>query len=197
MRYLRLRWHSSIFIGLTILTLSFLLTISLLLRSTHEFEPRESHPHPRQPTINIVPFWSALNQPNIYDLYARQSSDKKKLLSISSSARIDELYRLAQRSRNVERTYPSTSNLTLNFQNFLREKTQINTNDTNTVDSDRGDKSQSDLSTTSKSINEHDKRQLRYFLQYKLNQWKINHRNDKAVSLAEIMRDTLLQDEPG
>ena len=200
MRYIRLRWHSSIFIGLTSLTFIFLITIYLLIHSAGEFEVQPAHPvHPRKPSVTI-PFWSALNQQNIYDLYAPHLRKNKP--SAISSRRIDELYQLVRQTRQ-QRSYYSFVNISWNFPNFLREKTQINANDTNilvdTADSARdggNGRSSSDLSTPSRSMTENDKRQLRYFLHYKLNEWKINHQNDKTITLAEIMRDTLLQDQP-
>lgn len=195
MRYIRLRWRSSIFIGLTSLTFVFLITLYLLIHSADEFEAQSVHPaHPRKPSVNI-PFWSALNQQNIYDLYAPHSRKNKP--SLISSRRIDELYQLVRQTHRQH----SFVNISWNFQNFLREKTQINANDTNilvdTVDSARdGNGRSSDLSTPSRSLTENDKRQLRYFLHYKLNEWKLNHQNDKNITLAEIMHDALLQDQP-
>lgn len=196
MRYIRLRWRSSIFIGLTSLTLVFLITIYLLIHTAGEFEGQQIHPaHPRKPSVTI-PFWSALNQQNIYDLYAPTLHKKNpSSIHLITSKQIHELHQLVHQTR----TQRSFVNITWNFVNFLREKTQININDTNilldTQDSANG-RSSSDLSTPIRTLTDNDKQQLRYFLHYKLNQWKINHRHDKNITLAEIMHDALSQDQP-
>lgn len=76
----------------------------------------------------------------------------------------------------------------------------MNFNETQTV----GDPMESGLNkdsiTTSitlrKDMTDEDRIQLRYYLRTKLNQWRDTHANQSLVNLADLMSESLLQDEP-
>ncbi|CAF3893859.1 unnamed protein product [Rotaria magnacalcarata] len=208
MRYSRLRLRSSILFSLTALILFFLLTLHTLLWSTAELEPPEQALIRHKPPSGI-PFWSALHQPNVYDL---QATDSNKLTNRSSPItrqRINELFELVRNARNNQL---DSSNLKKDsdhdrkwsFEKFVGQKPQTGSNDTNahtdTADSAgvQGTKSniQSKFTTIEKLTNEHDKIQLRYFILDALLKWKKQHMNDKNISLGDVMQDSLAQDEP-
>ncbi len=200
MRYSRIRLRSSIVLGLTTLTLIFLVTLHTLIRSTVELEQQKPYPHRPKPP-DALPFWSALDQANIYELNPVKSDKKQSRSPSITSARIDELFQLVRQARNeqindFDKIKSSSINLTWNFEKFLQQKPRINKNDT--VDSkETNGKLQYNLTRTEKVFNEHDKIQLRDFLHHKLILWKENHQNDKIISLADIMYETLAQDQPG
>jgi len=183
--------------------------IHTLLWSINNFELQEqiSQFAPRPPAA--IPFLSALDQQNIYDLKATQSIILNKHLSYITYDRIDELYQLVRAARNDQidsfnTTKSSSNNSKWNFEKFVAQKSPTSNNDTNTqietFDSTAAKgtniKLQFNLTTTENTINENDKIQLRYFIHHTLTKWKLGHQNDKTISLADIMHDGLAEDEP-
>jgi hypothetical protein len=208
MRYLRLRLRFSIVLGLTILTFFFLLTLHSLIWSTIELERPNQYPDRPKPP-DTLPFWSALDHPNIYELKSTSSKKKQSRSPSITTARIDELFQLVRQAHDeqinsFDKIKSYSINSTWNSKKFLQQKLHMNANDTNThidtADSagikETNIKYQYNLTTTIKTLNEHDKIQLRDFIHHKLVQWKENHRNDKIISLADVMHDALAQDEP-
>jgi hypothetical protein len=53
-----------------------------------------------------------------------------------------------------------------------------------------------ELTTTEKSLDEYDKKQLRNYIHQVLAKWKQDHQNDKLITIADLMHDELAQDEP-
>jgi hypothetical protein len=209
MRYLRLRLRSSIFFSLTTLTFVFVITLHTLIWSTAELEIQEQTTEAPKPLPPVaIPFWSALNQPNIYDLKATPSKKLKNHLSYITSDRINELFQLIRNARNEQiissdKQKTRSIDSTWSFEKFVGQKTQSTQNDTNTqidtADSAAIKQSNAKLfnsTTTKKTMNDVDKIQLRYFIHRTLTKWKQEHQNDKIVTLADIMHDGLVQDEP-
>jgi hypothetical protein len=215
MRYSRLRLRSSIFFSLTTLAFFFLITLHTLIWSTAELEIQEQNseapkpPAPPPPPPAALTFWSALDQPNIYDVKATSS---KKLINHSpyiTSNRIDELFELVRNARHdqidlSDKKKSHSIDSTWSFAKFVGQKTPSPHNDTNThvdtADSAAIKQSnpilQFNLTTTKTTMNEVDKMQLRYFVHRVLTKWKQEHQNDKTVTLADTMHDALIQDEP-
>ncbi|CAF3573225.1 unnamed protein product [Rotaria sp. Silwood1] len=208
MRYLRLRLRSTILFSLTTLSLFCLLTFHTLLWSTAELDKQDRIAKaPKSP--DGISFFSALNQENIYDLKATKSIKLTNHYSHITRQRIDELFQLVRHARNdqidsfnIKKYYPLDS--TWNFKRFVEQRSQNVNNDTNTH-ADTADsvgmkmnnsKLQVNFTTAEKTMNEYDKKQLRYFIHYELHKWKQEHFDDKSVSLADIMHDALAQDEP-
>lgn len=209
MRHLRLRLRSSVVFSLTTLSFVFLITLHTLVWTTTELELSQQIPEPPKPPV-AIPFWSALDQANIYDVKATSQNKLNRHSSYITSDRIDELYQLVRQSRNEQiqvsnkiKSFPINS--PWNFEKFLGQKLQTNINDTNThidtADSaakkQSNNKHQFDMTTTEKTMNEHDKKQLRDFIHHTSTKWKKKHQSDKTISLADIMHDALAQDEPG
>jgi hypothetical protein len=210
MRYSRSRLRSSIVFSLTTLTFFCIITLHTLIWSTAQLELQEqiSEPPPKQPVA--IPFLSALDQADIYDLKATRSNKLHNHRPYITSNRIDELFQLIRNARNDQINSPDTTksypiNSTWNFEKFFEQKLRTNNNDTNThidtADSEARKqtniKRQLNFTTTEKTMNEYDKIQLRHFIHQALSNWKNNHKNDKSISLADIMHDGLAQDEPG
>jgi len=208
MRYSRLRLRSSIVFSLTTLTVFFIITLHTLIWSTAELELQEQISESPKPPV-VIPFLAALDQANIYDLKATRINKLHNHAPYITSDRINELFQLVRNARNdqinLSDTIKSYSiNSTWIFEKFFGQKLQTNNNDTNThIDTaDSEIKKQSNIklqlnfTTTEKSMNEHDKIQLRYFIHHALTKWKELHQNDKVITLADIMHDGLSQDEP-
>ena len=179
MRYLRLRLRSSILVGLTISTFFSLTTLCIFLRSANELERSNRFVEGKLGLAEV----------------SRHQSLRKK------SNRIDELYRLVRENRIHQ---AKLSHLRWNLKKFHRGTVQVNRNDTNTPieTDDSGDLNKQhiklpiNLTTTSKNFNQHDKMQLRQFILHVLTKWKIEHQNDTSISLADIMHESLAQDNP-
>lgn len=210
MRYSRLRFRSSIFFGLTTLSIFFLLTLHILSWSTTELEqPETPQKYPQPP--DGIPFWSALDQQNVFNLQAKQSQQQQlsNYSSAITSQRIDELFELIRKAHNdrVDSSdflarFPQDPKW--NFQKFVVQKLHLNYNDTNlrgdTADSAGGKGAHNRLGTDTgladKNMNDNDKMQLRYFIRQVLSQWKKQHMSDRTITLADIMNEALVQDEP-
>jgi len=208
MRYSRFRLRFSIVFSLITLTFFFLIIFHTLIWSTAELEPEEQISEAPKPSV-VIPFWSALNQQNIYDLKATQSNKLHNHSPYITSVRIDELFQLVRNARSnqinsFDKTKSHPVNSTWSFEKFFGQKLQTSNNDTNThidtADSTAIKKTnmnyQFNFTKPDKPMNEHDKIQLRYFIHHALTKWKEKHQNDKSISLADIMHDALAQDEP-
>jgi hypothetical protein len=209
MRYPRLRWRSLIFLGLIILTFFSLLTLHTFIWSANEFEQQHKQ-FPHRPKLpDAIPFWSALDHQNIYELKSIPSDKNKQSHSrrpLITAARINELFQLVRQTRDeqinsFDKIKSYSFNSTWNFEKFLEQKARMNTNETpvDTAADSVGNnvKHGHNSTTTAKTVDEHDKIQLRNFIHSKLVKWKETHQNDKIISLADLMYDTLAQDEPG
>ncbi|CAF0803825.1 unnamed protein product [Adineta ricciae] len=179
MRYLRLRLRSSIVVGLTITTFFSLTTLYIFLRSANELER---------------PIHFIKGKPGLAEVSRYQSLRKK-------SNRIHELYQLVRENRIHQ---AKLGHLLWNLKKFHKGALQVNRNDTNTPmeTGDSGDLNKQpiklpiNLTTTSTNFNQHDKMQLRQFILHVLTKWKIEHQNDTSISLADIMHESLVQDNP-
>ncbi len=183
-------------------------TLHTLIWSTAELELQEPILERHKPPSDI-PIWLALDQQNIYDLQASESRKLHNHTPSITSARIDELFQLVRDAQNdqlnsSEQKKSYSINSTWNFDKLPAPKSPIVPNDTNphidTPDSAATKETNIKLpltfTTAAKTLNEHDKIQLRQFILYTLNKWKEEHHNNKTISLADIMHDALAQDEP-
>ncbi|CAF5225236.1 unnamed protein product, partial [Rotaria magnacalcarata] len=50
--------------------------------------------------------------------------------------------------------------------------------------------------TTKKAVSESNKIQLRNYIHQLLHKWKQEHENDKIVTIADLMHDEILQEDP-
>jgi hypothetical protein len=210
MRHLRLHLRSSNLLILTTFTFFIVLTLHTKIWSTTELELQERFPEPPKPP-GAVPIWSAFNQLNIYDIHALPSNRLINRPTYITAIRIDELFQLVRNARNEQtnlfvKEKPNSIGATWSFQRFAAQKVNTSQNDTNTH-IETGDsaamkvtlstkKVELILTTIEKRMNDQDKMQLRDFIHRVITKWKEEHRNDKIVSLADIMHDSLAQDEP-
>ncbi|CAF2967910.1 unnamed protein product [Rotaria sp. Silwood2] len=205
MRHIRLRLRSTILFILATLMIFFLITLYILIWSTHELERREHiRDAPKPP--GVVPFWSAISHQNIYDLYATPPNTIFKRRANITQSRIEEIFQLIRNARtdqthviDAEELYPIDPKW--NFQKLLEEQQAQEQDDKNadTADSTanvtKKTTTQSDLTTT-KIFGDYDKIQLRNYVHQVLAKWKKEHQNDKIVNIAKLMHDELEQDEP-
>lgn len=215
MRHIRLRLRSSILFILALLTIFLLTTLYTTISSTNELEREEQFRNAPIPP-GVIPFWSAINHQNIYDLHA--SSDNPVFIRRSNitQRRIEELYQLIRNARadegertNKEKAYPLDPNW--DFEKLVAQQQTPESDDTNKQNpethgddaADSGKKSTTttttnhpDLTTTEKTVTEFDKQQLRNYVHRALAKWKKNHRHDKIVTIASLMHDELAREEP-
>ncbi|CAF5134969.1 unnamed protein product, partial [Rotaria magnacalcarata] len=118
------------------------ITLYTLIWTTNEFERREQLRDAPLPP-GAVPFWSAIDHQNIYDLYAYSVSKRPKQSSNITQQRIEELFQLIRNARTGQ-TY-SASIKTLypidpewNFQKLIEER-DAQEKDDNTKNSDAHD----------------------------------------------------------
>ncbi|CAF2114926.1 unnamed protein product [Rotaria magnacalcarata] len=190
------------------------ITLYTLIWTTNEFERREQLRDAPLPP-GAVPFWSAIDHQNIYDLYAYSVSKRPKQSSNITQQRIEELFQLIRNARTGQ-TY-SASIKTLypidpewNFQKLIEER-DAQEKDDNTKNSDAHDDANDsntnsnktttttslpDLITTKKAVSESNKIQLRNYIHQLLHKWKQEHENDKIVTIADLMHDEILQEDP-
>ncbi len=211
MRHIRLRLRSSILFILAILTILFLITLYTTIWSTNELE-REVLNRDAPIPPGVVPFWSAINHQNIYDLHATPANTIFIRRSNISQRRIDELFQLIRIARtdeiqltNKEKFFPIDANW--DFQKLVAQQRSNDPEDKKKQDpdahADTADSAaktsttiHSDLTTTEKTVSEHDKIQLRNYIHRVLSQWKKEHQNDKIVTIADLMHDELAREEP-
>ncbi|CAF0807684.1 unnamed protein product [Rotaria sordida] len=206
MRHTRLRLRFTILFILATLTIFSLITLYTFIWSTNELERQEQiQDAPKSP--GAVPFWSAINHQNIYDLYATPASTIFKRKANITQSRIEELFQLIRNAHtdqahlvDIEKLYPIDPKW--NFQKFLEEQQaqEQGDKDADTVDSatnlTKTTKTQRDLTTAEKTMRKHDKIQLRNYVLQMLAKWKKEHQNDEITTIASIMHDELEQDEP-
>ena len=101
MRHTRLRLRSSILFILAVLTILFLTTLYTTIWSTNELEQEELVREAPIPP-GVVPFWSAINHQNIYDLHATPANTIFARRPNITQRRIDELYQLVRSARADE-----------------------------------------------------------------------------------------------
>lgn len=214
MRHIRLRLRSSILFILAILTILFLTTFYTTLWSTTELE-REEEIRDAPIPPGVIPFWSAINHQNIYDLHATQSNPLFIRRSNITQSRIEELFQLIRNARTDEIQFIDKEKLfpidpKWNFEKLVSEQQTHEKDDTNkqnpethvdTADSAaKTTKStttiQPSLTTTEKTLGNYDKQQLRNYIHQVLSKWKKEHQNDKIVNLADLMHDELVSEEP-
>ena len=214
MRHIRLRLRSAILFILASVTIFSLITLYTFVWSTNELERQENvHDAPLPP--GVIPFWSALNHQNIYDLHAKPVSTIFIRPSNITQGRIEELFQLIRNARteeahskNVKKLFPVDPKW--DFEKLVEqqkpseneEKTKHNP-ETHADTADSAAKAAKttttlppDVTTTEKTVSEHDKIQLRNYIHQVLTKWKKEHENDKVVTIAELMHDELLHDEP-
>jgi hypothetical protein len=214
MRHIRLRLRSSIYIILAILTILFLTTLYTAIWSTKVLDPPESSLNaPLSP--NVIPFWSAINHQNIYDLHATPANTIFIRRSNITQHRIDELFQLIRNARtdevqltNKDKLFPIDPKW--NFEKLVAQQQSTDHEDGNKQNpethADTADSAAKttkttttihpDLTTTEKTVSEHDKIQLRNYIHRVLSNWKKEHQNDKIVTIADLMHDELLREEP-
>ena len=194
MRQLRLRLRSSILFLFTALTFFFLLTLNALISSSNELNPLAA-PAPSPSVIDGPSFWSDFHQSDIYELHAK--APKKKASSFNAD-QVEQLYQLIRSAREEK---PSLSNSSWSLEKFLGQATAVTVISNDTRHRPESAESaaaviRSSSGETLKSMNEHDRRELRAFLRRRFQRWKDEHQRDPLVTLAEIMHDSLAQDEP-
>lgn len=215
MRHMRLRLRSSILVILAMLTIFFLITLHTLIWSTNELERLERIPDGPNPP-GPVPFWSAINHQNIYDLYATPANVIFKRSSNISQQRIEELFQLVRSARaddihlaDVKKLFPVAEEW--NFERLADEHrpppvsddnnqqnpdTNVNTANAPNNETKATTTTDPNLTTTEKTVAEYDRVQLRNYVIQKLAKWRKRHQDDKIITLAEIMYDDILKDEP-
>ncbi|CAF0921846.1 unnamed protein product [Adineta steineri] len=212
MRHIRLRLRTSILFILATLTIFFLITLNTLIWSTNELEQvEENRDIPIPP--GVIPFWSAINHQNIYDIHATSVNTIFIRPSNISQRRVEELYELIRNAKNddtqsvdKEKLFPIDS--TWSFDKLVEQQQAHDNDDTNKqtpeTHADTADSAakttkttiRPDLTTSAKSVSEYDKIQLRNYVHQSLAKWKKEHQNDKIINLADLMHDELLRDEP-
>jgi len=215
MRHTRLRLRSSILFILAILIILFLITLYTTIWSTNELE-REVQIRDAPIPPGIIPFWSAINEQNIYDLHAASANTRFIRRSNITQHRIEELFQLIRNARtdeiqlvDKEKLFPIDSKW--NFQKLVAEQQIHEHEDTNKqhpethgdIDDSAGKTTKTttttphpDLTTTEKTISEYDKVQLRNYIHQVLAKWKKEHQNDKIITIADLMHDELIHEEP-
>ena len=170
---LRFRLRSLLVFLLTAISFSFFITLNTLIRSNNELES--------QSDLGI--------------------SKDRVFLSKSNINPIDKLYEKVIHQN--EQTAASTRTDRWKLEKFFVLHSFVaKNNDTNshidTFDSALASKESSTSSTFPTAIiNETDRIQLRSYIRQRLTLWKNKHYRDPIVSLAEIMHESLVQDEPG
>jgi hypothetical protein len=217
MRHMRLRLRRSVPFILAILSFIFCVAFYTVVWSTNELEQRELAREPPIPH-GVVPFWSAINHPNIYDLHATPATTLFIRPPNVSPRRIAELFQLVRNARIDHAQSADKPNLVTvdplwSFERLLAQQqtpVQDHINETNKQNPDTHIDSQDSaaaktsttttlppgLTTTEKTMSKRDKIQLRRYIHQVLTKWKEEHQNDKVVTLAEIMHDDLARDDP-
>jgi hypothetical protein len=209
---MRLRLRSAILFILALLTVFFLITLYTLIWSTNELERQDKYRDQPIPP-GVIPFWSAINHQNIYDLHAIPANTVFIRSTNITQRRIEELYQLIRNARTDEthsiedeKRFPVDPKW--NFDKLVeqqqspeqREKTKQNP-ETHADTADSAAKITKstippDLTTTEKTVSEYDKIQLRNYIHQVISKWKKEHHNDKIITIADLMREELEKDEP-
>ena len=203
MRYLRSRLRSSIFFVLSTMIFYSLFTLHSTLWSTVQIEQQK--PILEHPKSSIdVSIWSALNQQNIYDVKATQSNRLTNHSSYITSYRIHELFQLVRHARidhihslNIKKSYSYDS--TRNIEKFIEQNSQISDNEriyTTNLTNISNIKFKLNSTLTAIETNKYDKIRLRHYIHYVINKWKQHHINDKTITLADVMHNSLAENEP-
>ena len=215
MRHIRLRLRSSILFILAILTIFFLTTLYTTIWSTNELEREEQIRNAPIPP-GVIPFWSAINHQNIYDLHATSANPIFIRRSNITPRRIEELYQLIRNARadqiqliDHDKSFPIDPNW--DFEKLVAQQQTQDSDDTNKPNPDtHGDAAadsatkttltttttRPDLTTTEKTVTELDKQQLRNYIHRSLSKWKKSHRHDKIITIADLLHDDLTREEP-
>ena len=215
MRHIRLRLRSSILFILAVLTILLVTTLYTTISSTNELEREEQSRNAPIPP-GVIPFWSAINHPNIYDIHAASVNPRLIPRANITQSRIEELYQLIKNTRsnelqstNKEKSFPVDRNW--NFEKLVAQLQTPESDDTNkqhpeTHGDDAADSAtkstttttttRPDFTTTEKTVTEFDKQQLRNYVHRALVKWKKAHRHDKTVTIASLMHDELAREEP-
>jgi hypothetical protein len=213
---MRLRLRTSILFILATLAIFFFITLHTLIWSTNELEQQEQiRDGPIPP--GAAPFWSAINHQNIYDLHATPANTIFVHSANITQSRIEELYQLIRNARTDDTQSIDTEKLfpidpIWNFQKLVEQQQQGHEKEdankqnpeTHADTADSAAKTtktttttlRPDLTTTEKTVSEYDKIQLRNYIHQALTKWKKEHQNDKIVTIADLMHDDLLRDEP-
>jgi len=214
---LRLRLRSPILLILAALTLFFLITIYSLIWSTHQLEEQEINQLHDQPVPpGLVPFWSALNHPNIYDIHATAANPLQIRSAGISPSRIEELYQLVRNARqdnidstNYKNEFPVDQSWS--FEKLVEQQKSAENEESNKKNPEtHADTADSAMaknrtttttlpptpSTTRKPINDYDKSQLRNYVRRRVEKWKERHRDDKIITIADLLQNDLTQEEP-
>ena len=212
MRHIRLRLRTAILFILALLTIFFGITFYTFIWSTNELD-RQEQSHDTQIPPGVIPFWSAINHQNIYDLHATPANTIFIRSSNITQRRIEELFQLIRNARTDEiRSIEADKRFPLdpkwNFESLVAQQQSSKENDNNkpkaethvdTADSAaKTTKStiQPHSTTTEKTLSEYDKIQLRNYVHQAISKWKKEHENDKITTIASLMHDELANDEP-
>lgn len=218
MRQIRLRLRSPIVFILTILMFLFCLTLYASISSTNELERQELTRDQAIIPPGVVPFWSAINHPNIYDLHATPSNSIFFRQSNITQRRIDELYQLIRNARNEgneladkEKLFPLDPQW--DFQKLVAQQEAANEQEEknkanpephiDTPDSAGKQATKTTTITTAhststtavKTLSDYDRKQLRHYIHQVIAVWKKKHENDKVITLADLMLDDLQKEE--
>lgn len=213
MRHIRIRLRSSIYFILAILTILCFITIYTTVSSTNEIE-REEQIRDAPIPPGVIPFWSAINHQNIYDLHATPANPLFIRRSNITQRRIEELFQLIRNARTDETQLVDKEKLfpidpKWDFQKLVSEQQTHDNEETNkqnpethvdTADSaaktTKTTTLQPSLTTPEKTVSSYDKIQLRNYVHQSLAKWKKEHQNDKIINLADLMHDELAREEP-
>lgn len=218
MRQIRFRLRTPVVLILAALTIFLVSTLYTAIWSTGELERAEEQHHDAPMPPGIVPFWSAINHQNIYDLHALPANTIFPRRSNITQQRVEELYQLVRDARADETHVDDKKKLfpidpAWNFDKLVeqqqthskedgskkKDETQVDAGDsaakkpttTTTTTTARPD-----VTTTLKTVSEYDKVQLRNYIHRVLARWKKEHQNDKPTTLACLLDDELQRDEP-
>ena len=208
---MRLRLRSAILFILAILTVFFLITLYTLIWSTNELERQAKYRDQPIPP-GVIPFWSAINHQNIYDLHATPANTVFIRPANITQRRIEELYQLIRNARTDEahsiedeKRFPVDSKWS--FEKLVEQQQSPEQNekkqnlDTHADTADSAAKTTKstvppDLTTTEKTVSEYDKIQLRNYIHQVISKWKKEHHSDKITNIADLMQEELAKDEP-
>jgi hypothetical protein len=221
MRQIRLRLRTSVIFILATVTIFVLTTLYTAIWSTGQLEREEEQQHRDAPIPpGVIPFWSAINHQNIYDLHATPANALFARRSNITQHRVEELYQLIRNARtdethaaDKEKLFPidpkwNFEKLVEQQQTHSKEEAEKQNVETHPDAGDSAAKALTttttttttvypDVTTTPKTVGEYDKVQLRNYIHHVLATWKKEHQNDKTVTLASLVHDELLRDEPG
>jgi hypothetical protein len=196
MRHTRFRLRSSIIFILTVFSFLCMLTFHTLIWSINELEP---FPSPSN-AFEQRKTWPIFHQVHIQPFDSNISYSSVNESSNVTSTRIEQLYRSirhahlmsSNRSRMLlsnDSRWPSMMTIADNVKSNIDQLTMTN-------HSFSKNNQQTNHAVHSKKIHDDEQRKLRVHIHEQLMKWKKEHQHDATVSLAEIMHDSLAQDEP-